>query len=190
MSALAAALEDVLAVLDRLEIVFLIGGSVASGSHGLPRQTNDIDIVAAVSPTQATEFCYALQHAFYANAKTAADAVRSGRSFNVIHLKGAYKFDIFPAGDDPFVRSELARRRYTTGGGFGLEGIEFPVCSAEDTILAKLGWFRKDGAVSERQWHDILGVLQVQAVRLDRGYLEEWAKHLGVSDLLVSALAG
>jgi hypothetical protein len=44
--------EQVLAALDRLEIPYFIGGSVASGSYGLPCQTNDIDIVADFSRDQ------------------------------------------------------------------------------------------------------------------------------------------
>ena len=63
----------------------------------------------------------------------------------------------------------------------GLEYVEFPVASAEDTILAKLVWFRKGGEVSD---HDILGVIRVQAGRLDLEYLHEWAGELGVIDLL------
>jgi len=187
VSALAAAFEDLLAALDRLEIKFLIGGSIASGAHGLPRQTNDIDVVADIPAGLVADFCSALGPAFYVDPDTAQRAIRTGRSFNVIHLKGAYKFDIFPVGEDPFARSQLARRRYTTTTITGLENIEFPVASAEDTILAKLAWFRKGGEVSDRQWHDILGVIRVQAGRLDAEYLRTWATDLGVADLLASA---
>ena len=106
----------------------------------------------------------------------------------MIHLRGAFKFDIFPVGEDRFARSELARRRYTTTTITGLENIEFPVASAEDTILSKLVWFRKGGEVSDQQWHDILGVIRVQAGRLDSKYLWEWAEKLDVGGLLRRAL--
>jgi hypothetical protein len=183
--ALAAAFEDLLSALDRLEMAFLIGGSIASGVHGLPRNTKDIDVVADLRPERATEFCDTLSPLFYVDANTVALAIRSGRAFNVIHLKGAFKFDIFPVGEDRFAKSELARRRYTTTTITGLENIEFPVASPEDTILSKLVWFRKGGEVSDQQWHDILGVIRVQAGRLDLGYLQEWAGELGVADLLM-----
>ena len=161
MITLAAAFEDLLAVFDRLEMRFLIGGSIASGTHGLPRNTNDIDVVADLSAELVGEFCAVLSPLFYVEADTVALAIQRGRAFNVIHLKGAVKFDIFPVGEDRFARSELARRRYTTTTITGLENIEFPVASAEDTILAKLVWFRKGGEVSDQQWHDILGVIHV-----------------------------
>jgi hypothetical protein len=186
--ALAAALQDLVAVLDRLEIPFFAGGSVASGMYGLPRQTNDIDLVADLRVDQVAELCEGLGPAFYADAEAIAGAIGMGRSFNLIHIEGAYKFDIFPVGQDRFARSQLARRRYTTTTITGLEHIEFPVASAEDTILAKLVWFRKGGEVSDRQWHDVLGVIRVQGDRLDSAYLLEWAADLGVADLLAKAL--
>ena len=189
MIALATAFEDLLAVLDRLEIPHVVGGSVASGTYGLPRQTNDIDIVADLTPDVIGEFCSALEPTFHIDPETANLALRTGRPFNVIHLKGAYKFDIFPAGDDRFALSDLARRRYITATVTGLENIVFPVSSAEDIILAKLKWFRQGGEVSERQWHDVLGVIRVQGERLDLAYLRRWASELSVADLLERALA-
>ena len=61
------------------------------------------------------------------------------------------------------------------------------VTTAEDIVLAKLEWYRLGGGVSDRQWRDILGVLKVQAGRLDLDYLQEWAVELGVADLLQRA---
>jgi len=42
--------------------------------------------------------------------------------------------------------------------------------------------------ISDRQWRDILGVLKVQAGRLDMDYLRKWAAELQVADLLQRAL--
>jgi hypothetical protein len=183
---LATAFEDLLSALDRVKVPFLIGGSVASGTHGLPRNTNDIDVVADLAPERVEDLCEALRPTFYVDIETIQRALEAVRPFNVIHLKGAYKFDIFPIGTDRFARSELARRRYATTSVTGLEKVEFPISSPEDTILAKLAWFRKGGEVSDRQRHDILGVLHIQRGRLDWDYLRQWAAELGVSDLLAA----
>lgn len=59
--------------------------------------------------------------------------------------------------------------------------------SPEDTILAKLEWYRAGGEVSDRQWRDILGVLLTRARELDRDYLRQWAVELAVADLLERA---
>ena len=188
MTSLAGAFQELLAALDRLEILFLVGGSVASGTHGVARQTNDIDILADLPASLAPAFCRALGLAFFTDADIARRAVAAGRAFNVIHLQSAYKFDIFPVGENPFARSELARRRFTTTTFPGIEDIEFPVASPEDTILSKLLWYRKGGEMSDRQWQDILGVIQVQGAHLDRAYLLKWAAELGVAGLLDKAL--
>ncbi len=65
----------------------------------------------------------------------------------------------------------------------------FSVASAEDTILAKLEWFRAGGEVSERQWSDVVGVLRTVGTSADQPYLRQWAVALGVADLMERALA-
>ncbi|NJN82223.1 MAG: hypothetical protein HC802_08050 [Caldilineaceae bacterium] len=64
------------------------------------------------------------------------------------------------------------------------------VASAEETILAKLEWYRLGGEVSDRQWRDILGIFAVQGNRLDWEFLSRMAATLGVSDLLQRAWIG
>jgi hypothetical protein len=184
----ARAFEQLLAIMDVLEIPYFVGGSVASGSYGLPRQTNDIDIVADFRNTDLAVFCELLEREFYVDLESARAAIREGRSFNAIHFKGALKFDFFPASSDAFAQSELGRKRFIVSAIPGLENIEFPIASPEDTVLSKLVWFRKGGEVSDRQWHDILGILKVQSTRLDVAYMRNWAALLAVSDLLERAL--
>jgi hypothetical protein len=55
--------------------------------------------------------------------------------------------------------------------------------------LQKLDWYRKSGDVSDRQWRDVLGLIKVQAERLDREYLTRWADTMGLTDLLRRAIA-
>jgi hypothetical protein len=179
--------QAVLSAFDRLEIPFLISGSVASSFHGIPRNTNDIDIVADIQRNQLPAFFEVLGPDFLADPIAAADAIDHGRAFNLIHSKAALKFDIFPVGQDAFGHSELRRRHFAVTTIPGLEHIEFPVASPEDSILSKLVWYRTTGDTSDRQWRDILSVLSIQKNRLDRGYLDEWAAKLGVSDLLLKA---
>lgn len=188
MTELGPVFEELLAVLDRLEIPYFVGGSVASGSYGLPRQTNDIDIVADFSQTDLDDFFQSLIGEFYLDRQAVSEAIRQGRSFNAIHLKGAFKFDFFPASTDGFSQSEMLRRRFVVSASPGLTNLEFAIASPEDTVLSKLLWFRKGGEISDRQWHDILGVLSVQLPRLDQEYLQLWASTLHVTDLLNKAL--
>jgi hypothetical protein len=43
--------------------------------------------------------------------------------------------------------------------------------------------------MSEQQWNDILGILEVQAGKLDLEYLNKWAGILGISELLQKAIS-
>jgi hypothetical protein len=57
-----------------------------------------------------------------------------------------------------------------------------------EDVVPGLEWFRRGGEVSERQWADVLGVFRASGA-LDRRYMEEGARELGVSDLLTQTLA-
>ena len=56
-------------------------------------------------------------------------------------------------------------------------------------MLAKLAWYRRGGEVSEMQWRDVQGVIELRGGELEVGYLRRWAPALGVADLLERALA-
>ncbi|MEP7354134.1 MAG: hypothetical protein ABI824_12965 [Acidobacteriota bacterium] len=187
MSSPSEALSQLLAVLDRMEVAYSIGGSVASSHHGTPRSTLDVDLVADLAADQVDELALALQGGFYADAQTMRDAIRLGRSFNVIHLQTAYKFDFFPLKSDAYSKTEFARRRFLTIS-FG-EPVECALASAEDTILRKLLWYRSGGQTSERQWNDVRGVLRQNRDRLDYDYMQHWSKELKIDDLLSELLA-
>jgi len=65
---------------------------------------------------------------------------------------------------------------------------ELFLASAEDVIVHKLYWYQLSGNVSELQWADVIGVLQVQGEQLDYACLERMARHRGVYELLTQAM--
>jgi hypothetical protein len=96
------------------------------------------------------------------------------------------KVDLFVAKARAFDRSQRARRQRVL---LSEEPERYAyVASAEDTVLAKLEWFRLGGGVADRQWRDVLGVFLVRGERLDLDYLRKMAAELGVSDLLEQVL--
>ena len=58
--------------------------------------------------------------------------------------------------------------------------------SVEDVILSKLLWGQS--SQSEKQWRDVLGILKVQAEKLDVDYLNKWSEYLNLSNLLNLAM--
>jgi hypothetical protein len=169
--------------LDELGVPYFLGGSLASTLHGEPRFTRDADLVAELQPRHAEPLAQALAGTFYADAESIHRAIARKGSFNIIHLATAFKVDIFVSKLRPFDHSSFARREPAQG-----EGYDIWISSAEDTLLAKLDWFREGHEVSDQQWRDILAILTVQEDHLDQEYLRTWADALGVRDLLDRAL--
>jgi hypothetical protein len=175
-------------VLERLGVRHHIGGSLASGVHGVPRSTVDVDLVADLHAGQIASFVQQLAENYYLDEETAREAVRSRRSFNLLHLDTMTKVDIFIPEGRPFDEQEMSRSRPQTLDT-GMQARSFFLKSPEDVVLRKLDWYRLGGGVSERQWSDVLGVIKMQADQLDRAYLNRWAAELGLNELLERALA-
>jgi hypothetical protein len=172
--------------LEALRVRYAIGGSFASAVHGVMRATMDVDLVADLQAEQIDPLVERLGEAFYADAEMMRDAVRQRSSFNLIHLESAFKVDVFVAGPRDLDRAQLARRQLYPLSADAERRVY--VTSAEDTVLAKLEWYRLGGEASGRQWRDALGVLRMQGERLDHDYLQRMAAGLGIADLLSRAL--
>ena len=137
-------------------------------------------------PEHTQSFVSALQDEFYVDDEMIVEAIQRRSSFNIIHRETMFKVDVFIPRPRPFVQSQLARAQRQI---FSQETeLSANFASPEDTILAKLEWYRMGDEISERQWRDILGVLKTRAGELDLDYLKKWAKELKVSDLLERAL--
>jgi hypothetical protein len=186
-SDLVAALQPVAEALAQLGVRYYIGGSIASSAHGIARASLDVDVIAALQPEHVEPLLSRLAAAYYIPVERLRDAVTARTSCNLVHLATMFKIDIFVSKERPFDRQAAQRARSESLDDSPVAP-RFPVASAEDTVLAKLEWFRRGGEVSERQWSDIIGVLRVTA-EIDHAYLEEWAPSLGVDDLLKRALS-
>jgi hypothetical protein len=183
---LVAALLPVIEALDSLGVRYYVGGSVASSIHGVPRASIDADVIAELHAEHVAPLAARLSALFYLDDARMRDAVERRLSFNLIHLATMFKVDVFVSKGRPFDVEASGRARLESLG----ESPEAPkarVASPEDTLLAKLEWYRRGGESSERQWSDIAGLLRVRAGRLDLAYLVDWAEALGVADLLERA---
>lgn len=181
------ALLRVVETFERMGIRYHLGGSFASSIHGVPRQTHGADLVAELNPYQADDLAAALGQTFYADADSMREAIRRKRCFNLVDLDSAFKVDIFVKGDEPFDNEEFERAAPLILDE--QSGCSIFVKSAEDTLLRKLQWFAAGGSSSARQWTDVVGILKVQAGRLDVKYLRLWAGKLGLGPLLEQALS-
>jgi len=179
-------LKQLTDALDGLKINYAIGGSIASSVYGKVRFTQDADITVAAFGDNAEQFYNVLKESFYISEDAMYQAISNRGSFNIIHLKSAFKIDIFIQKDDDFHRLIFIRRKKVKLD----ESINhlFDIVSAEDVILLKLQLYQSSGCVSQRQWSDVLGILTVQSQSLDMKYLRSLSEKLGLGDILQKAI--
>lgn len=185
---LLAALTPVVEALEQLGVPHYIGGSLASSVHGIARSTLDVDVVAGLALVHVPLLVSRLGGTYYLDEERVRQAVLARRSFNLIHLATMLKVDLFVMGERPFDREAL-RRAWSEPLDDSVGARRFAIASPEDTILAKLDWYRMGGESSQRQWTDVIGMFRAAGGNLDRGYLTTWAEALGVGDLLRRVLA-
>ena len=181
-------LRRVVQVLDDLKIPYMVGGSFASSIHGIPRMTQDADLVVDIQPHQAILLARIVEEDFYIDQSAISDAIRRRSSFNIIHLDSMFKIDLFVLADREYDRASFARRRFVT---FQEKGpFQLAVCAPEELAVTKLEWYNLGNRVSERQYRDVLGVIATQerAGTFDLAHARSLARQLGLADLLQQAL--
>jgi hypothetical protein len=174
------------AAFDALSVQYVVGGSLASSVYGIPRATQDVDLVADLRHEHIEPLTASLAKDFYVDADMIADAIKRRASFNVVHLVTMFKADVFVPGRDSWTREELRRAR---SENFDIEqgSVNIRFASPEDTLLHKLVWYKLGNEISERQWRDVLGIMKVQGAALDENYLDTWADAIDVVALLKRA---
>jgi len=180
------ALRPVAQALEKLGVRYYLGGSIVSSVYGTPRTTLDIDLVADLQQQHVEPLVVALRQDYYVDRAMISDAITRKSCFNVIHLHTMFKVDVFAVRDRRYDRVAAGRIRRDRLE-IGSHRDTFPMAAPEDIVLNKLEWFRLGDEVSERQWHDVVGVLRVQKEQLDNDYLDRWGGELGVADLLARA---
>jgi hypothetical protein len=178
-----AVFEKLRAALDAEKIPYFVTGSFASSAHGVPRSTNDIDIVIGPTREQLDRLLQHFPSADYATDRDDAfDAFRRGSLFNVVDYATMWKVDFIVKRSTPFDASRFLRRSIVN-----IAGVELYSASPEDILLTKL-WWAKLGE-SDRQLNDAIGIIQVQGEKLDRDYVERWVVALDLEEQWFAARA-
>ena len=167
--------------LEKLGIQYLVCGSLASSLHGIPRATHDVDMVADIKNHHVRSLVKMFAKDFYIDETMIFESIKHRRSFNIIHLETMFKVDIFILKPDFASQQEMKRREQHQVSD---DNQVLYLASAEDVLIHKLYWFDMGGRTSERQWNDIVGIVQVQHDQLDHDYLKRIAQLRNVSDLL------
>ncbi len=164
----------ILQALESAEIPYMLTGSFASSYHGVPRATQDIDLVVAPTESQVRRLVRLLPEAeYYISEEAALDALAHEGQFNVIDFETGWKVDLIIRKSRPFSRTEFERR-----SAVDLFGLRVFIASAEDVLVAKLEWAK--AGRSMRQLEDCASILQSREDELDRSYVEHWVTQLGL----------
>lgn len=173
----------VVRALERMRVRHYVTGSIASSLHGIPRATNDADLVAALFEHHFAKLQRELGDRFYVDEDDFKHAVQTERSFNLVDEVELAKVDVFcvqPSGYQAEALSRVVPLELERDDPFSIVS----VASAADVIFSKLRCYQLGGEVSDRQWADLVGVVGAQRAALDVEYLRRWATEQGTLDLL------
>jgi len=173
--------EKLRASLEAAGIPYFVTGSFASSAHGIPRSTNDIDIVIAPSRQQLEQLLQQFPDSQFAtDLEDAFDALGRHSLFNVVDYATLWKVDFIIKQPTPFDASRFSRRSVVD-----IAGVLLYTASPEDILITKL-WWAKLGE-SQRQIDDAAGIIQVQGESLDLEYVNRWVGALDLDEQWTAA---
>jgi hypothetical protein len=159
-------------------IPHMVVGSFASSFHGVPRSSQDLDLVIDPDAASLQRFLADLPaEQYYADADAALEALHRRGQFNVIDMATAWKADLIVRKARPFSVEEM--QRPIEGD---LLGARVRIASPEDTLISKMEWAELGGG-SELQLRDAAGILSLHGKdKLDVAYVERWVRELGLEE--------
>lgn len=168
-------------ILDRVGARYFITGSIAAMYYGEARMTRDIDIVVDLRYGDV----HSLEEAFrppqfWFDADLLRAAMQEGGQAMINDTSHGIKIDLMCAAETSFNASRFARSRRVAMP----TGHTVAIAAPEDVILMKLKYYQEGG--SDKHLRDIASMFKISGDEFDRGYLEHWAKTLGVNEELAA----
>lgn len=172
------------ALLEELGLPYAIGGSMAAMAYSEPRYTKDIDLMFDAGLSQLGELVEAIE-----SLQVYVDPLDTILEFNlprqmpisVVDGTTGVRADLYWARPSGLDQSAMTRRRQRMM--YDDPPLEAWYLAPEDVILYKLDYFRQSEGVSQKHPIDISKMLAVVGDQLDRAYLEQWTKEIGVLNL-------
>jgi len=166
-------LHDFAERIERLDIAYMLTGSMAMMSYSVYRFTADVDVILEVKSEDAKRIISVFEPDYYVPHNAVSRAIFAERMFNVIHQETAFKIDCVIKKSTPFQQNVFDRRRRTD-----FYGRKIWIIEKNDLIISKLLW-AKDSR-SEKQLTDVKNLL---VNGFDAAYIEKWTREFGVYEL-------
>jgi len=164
-------LEKITAIFKKLDIQYMISGSMAMNFYSVSRATRDIDIVVHMQEKDINNFIDNLNN-FYFNKDTIIKETRNLGMYNIIDLESGFKIDIILLKNTEYFKEAFSNKLIKKDLGF-----EIDVISLEDLIIAKLLWIQQ--LQSERQKEDIKMLLNNTNTNIE--YIIKWVDALNIN---------
>lgn len=165
--------RDVSQRLDAAGLEFMLTGSMAMNFYAQPRMTRDIDVVIALTATNALIIPTIFAPDYYVSPEAVRDAITRESIFNLIHEDSITKVDFIVRKHSPYRLAEFGRRKRIE-----IEDFTTWIVSKEDLIISKLDW-AKDTR-STQQFGDVRNLLSTGC---DFNYIAHWTEILGLASL-------
>lgn len=166
-------LKDVVRRLDKIDIEYMISGSIAMNFYATPRMTRDIDIVVVIEKSDIDKIFSEFKNDYYVDDEMIRDAFDNNSMFNIIHTMEIVKIDFIIRKNNEYRLLEFSKKRKIK-----LDETDIYVVSIEDLIISKLYW-AKD-SFSSIQIRDIKNLLNCKVNRI---YLKEWIEKLELKEI-------
>lgn len=166
--------------LNRLQIRYLVSGSVAAILYGEPRLTHDVDFVVHLrledlEPVIATfpspEFYVPPREVMIEEMQRPQNG-----SFNIIHADTGFKADLYLTG-----REELHAWAFRNVRRMDYCGEPVVVAPPEYVIVRKLEYYREGG--SDKHVRDIRSMLAVSGGEIDHAAMQDWIARRGLDEV-------
>lgn len=176
------ALLAVVDALERLDIPYLITGSLAANFHGIPRSTRDADVVVDLAPGALTQLADALPRALRIDPQASFETI-TGTTRHVLRLHGSpFVVELFLLSQDDHDVCRFQRRLRVSALGRALW-----VPRVEDVVITKLRWSL--GRRSSQDFEDVRNVIAVSGDQIDWDEVLRWCARHGTLDALAQVRA-
>jgi len=157
---------EVVAVLESMQVPYMIGGGVALTAWAVPRTTHDVDLVVDLAADRIPTFCahfnvdrYFIDPENMSEAFAMRDEPSLGM-YSFSDMESGYKIDLFPLRSGDEAQQAALRRRVMAEV---LEGLYAYVYAPDDLLVQKLRWYAASD--SERQFRDCLNLVTTDLKR-------------------------
>jgi len=163
-----------------LGVPFMVSGSLASNFYGVPRATQDADLVLDYKQLAVDALADRIEHLFDLDPQAGFEAVTGSLRLVARARSSAFDVELFGLTDDRHDLARFARRQFVE-----VLGRTVALPTAEDVVINKLRWFKL--ARRRKDFEDARNVIAVQHATLDWSDVREWCRAMDLEQELVEA---